>query len=118
MFDIKWIRVNAEAFDLAMKRRGVAVRSSEVLTLDDARRHTITALNELQGQRNAASKLIGQAKGQGDETRAQELMAEVSDLKTQLQQKEEGQRKGGSVCRVRPWAAPRQSIVPAFWVAL
>lgn len=93
MFDIKWIRVNAEAFDFAMERRGVAVRSSEVLTLDDARRQTITALNELQERRNAASKLIGQAKGQGDEKRAQELMAEVADLKTQLQEKEEEERR-------------------------
>jgi seryl-tRNA synthetase len=93
MFDIKWIRANAETFDHAMARRGVSVRSTDLLALDDQRRHTITALNDLQEQRNAASKLIGQAKAQGDETRAQELMAEVAELKSLLQANEEQERE-------------------------
>lgn len=92
MFDIKWIRANTEAFELAMTRRGADVDVSKLFELDDLRRNTVTALNEVQGQRNAASKQIGQAKAQKDEDRAQALMAEVADLKARLQSLEEEER--------------------------
>ena len=82
MFDIKWIRANAEAFDAAVSRRkNVSVRSSDLLAIDDRRREIIVRLNEAQEKRNALSKQIGQAKAQKDEAKAQELMAEVSRLK-------------------------------------
>ena len=82
MFDIKWIRANAEAFDAAVSRRkNVSVRSSDLLAIDDRRREIIVRLNEAQEKRNALSKQIGQAKAQKDEARAQDLMAEVARLK-------------------------------------
>ncbi len=82
MFDIKWIRANAEAFDAAVSRRkNVSVRSSDLLAIDDRRREIIARLNEAQEKRNALSKQIGQAKAQKDEAKAQELMAEVGRLK-------------------------------------
>lgn len=82
MFDIKWIRANAEAFDAALsQRKGVSIRSSDLLAIDDRRREIIQRLNEAQEKRNALSKQIGQAKAQKDEARATELMAEVSRLK-------------------------------------
>ncbi len=82
MFDIKWIRANAEAFDAALsQRKGVSVRASDLLAIDDRRREIIQRLNEAQEKRNALSKQIGQAKAQNDEARATELMAEVSRLK-------------------------------------
>ncbi|KKB79778.1 hypothetical protein VW35_04535 [Devosia soli] len=82
MFDIKWIRANAETFDAAISRRkNVSVRSSDLLAIDDRRREIIVRLNEAQEKRNALSKQIGQAKAQKDEAKAQELMAEVSRLK-------------------------------------
>ena len=82
MFDIKWIRANAEAFDAAVSRRkNVSVRSSDLLAIDDRRREIIVRLNEAQEKRNALSKQIGQAKAQKDEAKAQELMAEVARLK-------------------------------------
>lgn len=82
MFDIKWIRANAEAFDAAVSRRkNVSVRSSDLLAIDDRRREIIVRLNESQEKRNALSKQIGQAKAQKDEAKAQELMAEVTRLK-------------------------------------
>lgn len=88
MFDIKWIRENAEAFDNSMIRRGLSSLSAELLSLDDKRRTEVTAMNDAQSKRNAASKLIGQAKAQGDEDRAQQLMAEVGDLKKLVQDSE------------------------------
>lgn len=82
MFDIKWIRANAEAFDAAVSRRkNVFVRSSDLLAIDDRRREIIGRLNEAQEKRNTLSKQIGQAKAQKDEAKAQELMAEVARLK-------------------------------------
>ena len=93
MFDIKWIRANAEAFDAAVSRRkGVSTRSSDLLAIDDRRRDIIGRLNEAQEQRNALSKQIGQAKAQKDEARAAELMAEVARLKDFIPQGEADQR--------------------------
>jgi seryl-tRNA synthetase len=93
MFDIKWIRANAEAFDAAVSRRkGVSVRSADLLAIDDRRRAIIVRLNEAQEQRNALSKQIGQAKAQKDEARAQVLMAEVAQLKDTIPQGEAEER--------------------------
>ena len=93
MFDIKWIRANAEAFDAALARRkGVPVRAKDLIELDERRRAVITALNEMQEKRNASSKLIGQAKAQKDEAKAQALLAEVAGLKDAIQKGEANER--------------------------
>ncbi len=93
MFDIKLIRNEAQAFDTALGRRGLEPQSANLLTLDNKRRQTVAELNEAQEKRNAVSKQIGQAKAQGDEVKAQELMAQVSELKAQVQQGEESERE-------------------------
>ena len=93
MFDIKWIRANAEAFDAAVSRRkGVSVRSADLLAIDDRRREIIARLNDAQEKRNALSKQIGQAKAQKDEAKAAELMAEVAGLKEFIPQGEVDER--------------------------
>lgn len=93
MFDIKWIRANAEAFDAAVSRRkGSVASSADLLAIDNRRRDIITRLNEAQEQRNALSKQIGQAKAQKDEARAAELMAEVARLKAFIPQGEADER--------------------------
>lgn len=93
MFDIKWIRANAEAFDAAISRRkGVSVRSSDLLAIDDRRKEIIVGLNEAQEKRNALSKQIGQAKAQKDEAKAAQLMAEVAALKEFIPQGEADER--------------------------
>lgn len=92
MFDIKWIRDNAEAFDAGLKKRGLAPLSGKLLELDDARRNHLTQLQEAQARRNAASKEIGKAKAAKDEAAAQKLMAEVSELKEIIQQGEAEER--------------------------
>jgi len=102
MFDIKWIRANAEAFDAALARRkNVSVRAADLIALDEKRRSVITALNELQEKRNASSKLIGQAKAQKDEPRAQSLLAEVAGLKDAIQQGEADERALDAALRAR-----------------
>lgn len=93
MFDIKWIRANPEAFDAAMARRGVSPVAANLLALDEDRRETVQAMNDAQQRQNAASKEIGKAKASGDEERAQEVIREVADLKSEVQDLEEKSRR-------------------------
>jgi seryl-tRNA synthetase len=81
MLDIKWIRENPEALDRALKNRRAEPASKKLIELDEARRATITKLEEAQARRNAASKEIGNAKAKRDEVTAAKLMAEVAALK-------------------------------------
>jgi seryl-tRNA synthetase len=81
MFDPKWIRDNAEAFDRGLKRRGLLPESANVIAVDEKRRAIIAKLQALQERRNAASKEIGEAKKAKDEARANALMAEVGKIK-------------------------------------
>ena len=77
MHDIKWIRDNPDAFDRGLTRRGLAPQSKALLALDEERRAAITAFEQAQAARNAASKEIGEAKKAKDEARANALMATV-----------------------------------------
>ena len=84
MHDIRWIRDNADAFDAALKRRGLEALSSSLIGLDETRRAAILAAEQALARRNAASKEIGEAKKAKDNARADTLMAEVGELKTRL----------------------------------
>jgi len=84
MYDIRWIRENAAAFDLGLTRRGLAPLSSSLLALDDRRRAAIAKAQAAQERRNALSKEIGKAMGQKDLALAEQLKAEVAALKEQV----------------------------------
>ena len=73
MHDIKAIRDNPQAFDAGLARRHLPPMSAALLELDEARRATITALQDAQARRNAASKDIGKAKATKDEAPAAKL---------------------------------------------
>jgi len=88
VFDIKWIRENARAFDAGLKARGIEPMSPRLLELDEARRRHVTAVQDMQSRRNAASKEIGRAKAAKDEAGASKFMAEVARLKEDLQEGE------------------------------
>jgi seryl-tRNA synthetase len=90
MHDIKWIRDNPDAFDAALKRRGLEPLSASLLAIDETRRAAIMASEQAQARRNSASKEIGDAKKAKDDARAAKLMAEVAELKTTLPQLELG----------------------------
>jgi seryl-tRNA synthetase len=92
VFDIKWIRDNASAFDAGLKARGLEPLTDKLLVLDDARRQHLTKLQDAQSRRNAVSKEIGKAKGAKDDALAAKLMAEVAELKEVIQQGEEEER--------------------------
>lgn len=93
MFDIRWIRENAAAFDAALARRGLGAQSARLIEMDEGRRRHITKLQEAQARRNAASKEIGKAKASKDEAAASALMKEVAELKEFIQTGEEDERQ-------------------------
>jgi seryl-tRNA synthetase len=93
VFDIKWIRENAEAFDRGLTSRGLEPASAAILSLDDERRAHLAKLQEAQARRNAASKLIGKAMAAKDQEKATTLKAEVADLKSVIQTGEEEERR-------------------------
>ena len=62
-----------DAFDKGLKRRGLAPESKALQALDEERRAAITAFEQAQAARNAASKEIGEAKKNKDEARASTL---------------------------------------------
>jgi len=88
MHDIKSIRDNPQAFDAALKRRGLEPMSASLLDIDEKRRAAILASEQAQARRNSASKEIGDAKKAKDDARAAKLMAEVAELKTTMPQLE------------------------------
>ena len=84
MHDIRLIRDDPAAFDAGLARRGLPSRAAGLIALDERRRGLITEVQAGQARRNEASKAIGAAKAQKDETTAQALMAEVARLKEKL----------------------------------
>src|ERR1700742_3484047 len=88
MHAIKPIRDTPQAFDVALKRRGLEPLSASLLAIDEKRRAAILASEQAQARRNSASKEIGEAKKAKDDARAARLMAEVAELKTTMPQLE------------------------------
>jgi seryl-tRNA synthetase len=93
MFDIRWIRENAEAFDAGLGLRGTEPHAARLIELDEARRAHLQKLQDAQSRRNSASKEIGQAMGAGDKEKAEALKAEVGELKGIIQSGEEEERR-------------------------
>ena len=91
MFDLKWIRESPDAFDSALRRRGLEPQADGVLELDLRHREALSALQDMQTRRNEASKAIGEAKRRGED--ADDLMAEVAGLKTGMAEAEHAERE-------------------------
>jgi len=92
MHDIKAIREDPAFYDRAWSSKGLSPQTPALLEIDARLRAAQTALQEAQGRRNDASKLIGAAKGRKDEAEAQRLMAEVEALKGVIAEQGEGER--------------------------
>ena len=89
MHDINKIRENKNFFTEGWKKRGLQVNIDNILNTDQDLRKTITNLQDLQTKRNDASKLIGKAKQDGDEPKANNLSKDVQELKKRMQDLEE-----------------------------
>jgi seryl-tRNA synthetase len=87
MHDIKAIRDDPDAYARGWSSRGVADAAGVVAGILDADgylRAAQTSFQAAQARRNEASKLIGAAKAQKDDAKAQALMAEVASLKGEI----------------------------------
>ena len=58
MHDIKWIRDNTEAFDSALKKRGMEPLSKAILEMDEEKRQLITVIQKLQHARKEKADFI------------------------------------------------------------
>jgi seryl-tRNA synthetase len=108
MHDIRAIRDNPDAFDEALRRRGLAPLAADLIALDDARKSAISAAQANQERRNALAKEIGGAKKAKDEARAQDLMAEVARLKDEAPALEAAQAEAGKTLDDRLAAIPNR----------
>lgn len=94
MHDIRKIRDEADAFDQGIARRGLAAQSKDILDLDNEWRRLTADMQTLQTRRNEASKEIGMRKRNGED--ADDLMAEVADIKSRMALMEEKEREAKS----------------------
>ncbi|MDB5660674.1 MAG: serine--tRNA ligase [Cypionkella sp.] len=83
MHDIRAIRENPSAFEAALARRGLTGISTEILTLDSARRAKILASETATAAQNAASKEAGAAKARGDDAEFNRLRGLVAEKKSE-----------------------------------
>jgi seryl-tRNA synthetase len=82
MLDPKLLRTDLEGVAAALARRGLRLDVQQIQTLEVRRKDLQVATQELQSERNARSKAIGQAKARGDDVAP--LLAEVADLGDRL----------------------------------
>ncbi len=95
MHNIKWIRDNPDIFDEAMKRRGLAPQSAEILKLDEESRGDITNLQALQEESNKLAKQIGELMREGKQAEAQDVIARSKEVKEQLATLKDAAQEGG-----------------------
>ena len=86
MLDIKEMRRDPERVAKAVGRRGKEIDMKPFLEADEKSRQIIAKVEELQAQRNAKSKEVGQLKRNGENADA--LMAEVSAIKEEIEKLE------------------------------
>lgn len=106
MHDIRFIRENPDAFDAAMKKRGRGPEAARLLALDTQRREATARLQEIETERNAKSKLIGQAKAKGDEALFNQLRAEVDALKGEMEAADVAQKSADEALRLELASLP------------
>jgi seryl-tRNA synthetase len=82
MLDPKRLRTDLEGVAAQLARRGFNLDTAQFSRLEEQRRRLQTDTEQLQAQRNARSKAIGQAKARGEDI--EPLKAEVSDLGERL----------------------------------
>jgi seryl-tRNA synthetase len=90
MLDIKLIRDNQRIFDLGMRRRGLTMKATEILKLDQEWRATTVLVEQARANRNRLSKEIGVLKSKGQDVK--ELIEKASigeDLQKTLEERAE-----------------------------
>ena len=89
MLDITLLRRDLDSVVAALNQRKSPQAFLDVAAftaLESERKTLQTRTEEMQAQRNALSKQVGQLKAKGEHAQADQIMAQVGDLKTQLEQ--------------------------------
>lgn len=86
MLDAKLLRSDLDTVAEKLKTRGFELDTAQIKELEAQRKEWQTKAQNLQAERNARSKGIGKAKAQGEDIAP--LLAEVENLKTQLENAE------------------------------
>ncbi len=92
MYDIKWIRDNAEAFDRGRARRGLAPLSAELIEKDDLRKAPSRRCRRRRSGAMRPRKRSAPAMQAKDTARAEALKAEVAQIKANWPQLEQAER--------------------------
>jgi seryl-tRNA synthetase len=85
MIDIQLLRGDIDAVARRLAARGYALDIAGFRTLEEARKRIQTTTEQLQAQRNALSKQVGQAKAKKDEALAAALMAQAAEIGEKLE---------------------------------
>ena len=86
MHDLKALRDNPAYYDASWALRGLSAQTPAILEIDSRLRTAMTKRMEAEAVRNSASKAIGAAKAQKNETEAARLMAEVAEAKAVMEE--------------------------------
>ncbi|HIF9348415.1 TPA: serine--tRNA ligase [Photobacterium damselae] len=84
MLDSKLLRTELDDTAEKLARRGFKLDVENLRQLEEQRKSIQVKTEELQAQRNARSKSIGQAKAKGDHEEAERILAEVGNLGSEL----------------------------------
>jgi seryl-tRNA synthetase len=84
MIDIQLLRSDIDAVAKRLAPRGYTLDAAGFRALEDARKRIQTTTEQLQAQRNALSKQVGQAKAKKDEAQAVALMAQAAQAGEKL----------------------------------
>jgi len=88
MIDIQLLRTDIGSVAQRLATRGYQLDVAGFKALEDARKRIQTATEQLQSQRNALSKQVGQAKAQKDEKLSAQLLAQAAESGDKLRQME------------------------------
>jgi seryl-tRNA synthetase len=88
MIDIQLLRTDIETVAKRLSTRGYELDIAGFKSLEDKRRKIQSETEQLQSQRNAAAKQVGQAKAKKDEAQASALMRQGAELGEKLKRME------------------------------
>jgi len=105
MLDIKFVRENPGAVDKAMESRNASWDRAAFIELDEARRSYIIEVEQLQAERNALSRQIGQLMKEGRADEAAAAKATVAAGKERIAELDEKRSQADAalrdlVCRI------------------
>ncbi len=86
MLDIKFIRENLDIVKMAAEKKKIKIDLDRLVVVDDSRREVMTALEQKKAEQNKVSTEIA---GAGDAAIRGQLITEMQQLKSEIQQDEE-----------------------------